>query len=684
MRRKWATWGAAMALLVSGCDAIDLSELTQRDAKTQVRVEPPGEHCEFGGTEIQTGLDQDRDGKLDDAEVTTTEYVCDAAPFKIRTRARVEPHGVNCELGGRTVESGLDRNDNGQLDDGEVATADFVCATAVANVLLRVRPVAPGARCPQGGHLSHAGHDANGNGLLEDAEISQEVYTCDESAPVLSRVRALPAFTAPCDGDDGGGAVLESGLDLDGDSALTTSEIEATTYVCNLDRDDLKLRQQAEPAGPNCARGGTRVDVFLDRDDDGELDPNGYTSSVYVCQATRVHDGDFVVADPVDLVALAGVTHLRGELIISAPTLIDASLPSLAVIQGSFTARGNASLRRLSLPALRFVGGDVAVRSNARLDALTLGTTAARAVLWVERSLLVEDNPMLPTLEGLEAVQPRDSVSLRANNAMVEPGVLPHVTVLRGSLFIEDHLRMDRTPFVNLSQVHGDVHLTNNPAMGGPFGLEQLVRVDGTLALRENALLERLQPLGQLTSVGMLEIVGNPRLPDTTGLERLASADRIYIQGNKELVSVGDMPALERVGDGFVVKANEKLQRVHHLPLLRSATTVSSVSNLALTSLEGFNRLTRLTTLEMLGNPSLTNLGDLALLRELDVLSLQGNTALTAFGLPELARITLNFVVVDNPKLPTCRATALVASVFTGDPVSGVNIDANDDTATCP
>ncbi|WP_375756491.1 hypothetical protein [Corallococcus exercitus] len=684
MRRMWGTWGVAMALFVSGCDAIDLSDITQRDAKTRVRPEPPGEHCEFGGDAVLTGLDKDRDGQLDDAEVTATEYVCDAALPKVRTRARAEPHGVNCELGGQAVESGLDRNGNGQLDDGEVALADFVCATSVANVLLRVRPVAPGARCPQGGQLSHAGHDANANGLLEDAEISQEVYACDESAPVLARVRALPAFTAPCDGDDGGGAVLEAGLDLDGDSALTTSEIEATDHVCNLDAADLKLRQQAEPAGPNCSRGGTRVDVFLDRDDDGEPDRDGYASAVYVCQATRVHDGNFVVADPADLVALEGVTHLRGELTISAPTLADASLPSLAVIQGSFTARGNASLRRLSLPALRFVGGDVAVRSNARLDALALGTAASGAILWVERSLLVEDNPMLPTLEGLAAVMPRDSVSLRANNAMVEPGLLPQVTVLRGSLFIENHLRMDRTPFVNLAQVHGDVHLTNNSAMGGPFGLEHLTRVDGTLNLSANALMEVLHPLAQLTSVGTLELVGNPRLPDTTGLEHLASADRIYIQGNKELVSAGDMPALERVGDGFIVKANEKLRRVHHLPRLRSATTVSSVSNAALTSLEGFRQLTRLTTLEALGNPSLTNLGDLALLRELDFLSLQGNTALTDFGLPELARVTLAFVVVDNPKLPTCRATALAASVFKGDPVAGVNIDANDDAATCP
>ncbi|WP_147450078.1 DUF7151 family protein [Corallococcus carmarthensis] len=684
MRRMWGTWGAVLALLAGGCDAIDLSDISRRDAKIRVRPEPHGEHCEFGGEAVLSGLDLDRDGELDDSEVTATDYVCDAAIPKVRTRTQAEPHGENCTLGGMAVLSGLDRDGNGQLDDAEVTLTDFVCATSVANVLLRVRPVAPGTpECPLGGQVSHAGHDANGNGLLEDEEISREVYACDEPAPVLSRLRSLPAFTAPCDGDDSGGTAVEAGLDLNGDTALAMSEVEATAYACGLEPSDLKVYHDGEPAGPNCARGGTRVDTIQDRDRDGELDKGGFASTLYVCQGARVHDGTFVVASAVDLVALEGVTHLRGELIISAPTLADASLPSLAVIEGSLTARGNASLRRLSLPGLRFVGGDAAVYSNARLDSLTLGT-ASDALVWVERSLLVEDNPMLPTLEGLAAVQPRDSISLRANNALVNPGLLPHVTVLLGSLIIEDHLRLDRTPFVNLSQVHGEVRLANNSAMPAPSGLDQLTDVGGTLELRENAVMDRLHPLGRLASVGALVIVSNPRLPDTAGLDRLSYAGRIHIQGNKELLSVGDMPALEQVTESFSVKYNEKLQRVHHLPFLRSAATVAAVGNPALTSLEGLDRLTRLTTLEVLGNAALPDLGGLALLREVDFLSLQGNAALTGFGLTELSRVSLAFVVVDNPKLPTCRATALAAGVFTGDPVTGVNIDMNDDAATCP
>ncbi|AFE03786.1 putative lipoprotein [Corallococcus coralloides DSM 2259] len=682
MRRMWVTWGAMLALLAGGCDAIDLLEITQRDAKTRVRPEPPGEHCEFGGDAVESGLDRDRDGELDDAEVTATDYVCDAALPQVLTRARTEPHGANCTLGGQAVQSGLDQDGSGQLDDAEVSATEYVCATSVANVLLRVRPVSPGARCPLGGQVSHAGHDANGNGLLEDGEIAQEVYACNEPAPVVLRLRSLAAFTAPCDGDDSGGTVLEAGPDLDGDKALAMSEVEATHYFCGMELTDLKLRHQPEPAGPNCSRSGTRVDAFQDLDHDGEPDRNGVSGTVYVCQSTRVHDGDFAVTGAVDLVALEGVTHLRGELTISAPTLTDASLPSLAVIEGSLTVRGNASLRRLFMPALRFVGGTAAVLSNARLDALTLGT-APDTMVRVERSLLVEDNPMLPTLEGLAAVQPGDSISLRANNALVDPGLLPHVTELHGSLVITDHLRLDRSPFYNLTRVHGDVRLSGNTALGGPFGLNHLTQVGGSLDLQDNAVLETLDPLAQLTSVGALFITGNPRLTDTTGLEQLTSAGRIHIQGNKELLSVGDMPLLLQVTDSFSVKYNEKLQRVHHLPVLRSVATVALVGNTALTSLEGFQRLTRLTTLDVLGNAAVTNLGDLARLREVDYLNLQGNAALTDFGLTDLVRVPESFGVIDNARLPTCRATALAASVFQGQPW-GLVIERNDDAATCP
>ncbi|CAM4237287.1 hypothetical protein G4177_03925 [Corallococcus sp. ZKHCc1 1396] len=679
MRRTWGTWGL-LALLGSGCDAIDLSEITQRDATTRVHPEPAGEHCPLGGQAVLTGLDRDRDGELDDTEVTATHYVCDRAPPEVRTRTRAEPHGGNCALGGQAVQSGLDRNASGQLDDAEVTTTDYVCATAVANVLVRVRPVPPGAQCARGGQVTHAGHDANGNGLLEDAEISREVYGCDERAPVLSRVRELPSSVAPC---DRGGAVVEAGADLDLDGTLDAEELDATAYACDVAPAYVKRVHYAmEPGGMNCPTGGTGVNAFEDADGDGSPDANAFQTTVYVCQASRIHDGDFVVTSAVDLVALQGVGRLRGTLRIEAPTLTEAILPTLPIIDGSLVVQGNSSLRRLFLTSLRFVGGSVELRDNARLDGLGLGDDT-RGLLRVAGSLVVENNPALPDLLGLVAVVPAHGISLRANNAIVQPGPLPNVVSLQGSLVIEDHLQLDRTPFIHLAHVHGNVLIVNNAKLPGPFGLDQLLTVDGELELRDNPVLEVLHPLARLTSVGDLHILGNARLPDTTGFAQLARARRVLIQGNPVMTGAGDMPLLAQVERDFSVKYNAGLQRVHDLPQLRSVSVVSAVGNGHLMSLEAFHTQTRLDTLEVLGNARLTALGDFPALRHLDFLNVQGNEELTDLGLGELARVLTNFVVVDNVKLPTCKATALATRAFQGEP-AGLHIDLNDDTATCP
>ncbi|WP_439329425.1 DUF7151 family protein, partial [Corallococcus sicarius] len=334
MRRTWGTWVAVLALIGSGCDAIDLSRITQRDARTRVRPEPAGEHCPFGGQAFLSGLDQDRDGVLDDFEVSATDYVCADALPGVRTRVRAEPTGTNCLFGGQAVQSGLDLDASGGLDDAEVTSTEYVCATTVTHVLVRVRPVAPGVECPRGGQVTHAGHDANGNGLLEDGEISRKVQVCNEPAPVLSRVRELPGAVAPC---EQGGSVVEAGADLDLDGVLDAAESNSADYACGVALAHLRLRHfEIEPGGGYCATKGTGVVAFEDSNGDTLPDPGGYTGTLILCEAPRTHDGDFVVTSAVDLIVLEGIDRLRGNLRIEAPTLPEAILPTLSIIDGSF------------------------------------------------------------------------------------------------------------------------------------------------------------------------------------------------------------------------------------------------------------------------------------------------------------------------------------------------------------
>ncbi|RKH49038.1 leucine-rich repeat domain-containing protein [Corallococcus llansteffanensis] len=665
-----------LALMGSGCEAINVPKITQRDALTRFRPEPSGEHCDFGGQAVLTGLDQDHNGVLDDVEVLSTQYVCADAVPTVRTRTQVEPPGAHCFHGGQAVHSGLDSDGNGHLDDPEVSSTEYVCATTVPHILMTSQPVAPRATCPRGGMVTRVGHDANGNGLLDDEEVAREVEVCNEPIPVLSRVRRLADTSPKC---VRGGSVVQAGMDLDLDGFLDLPEVNATAYACDVEPADLHLKQgQVELGSGDCAARGTRVDAFEDLDGDTLPDPGGYTTTLYVCEATRTYDGDFVVSNDVDLFALEGVDRLRGDLRIQAPELGEVILPTLAIIDGSLVVQGNSSLKWLDLGMLRFIGDDAEIRDNAQLEEMALGDE--EHPLLVAGSLTVEKNPKFSSLKSLVAVVPTDSITVRANDTLESPGVMPHVVTLTGSLTLQDNPLLTGTPFVNLLRVDGDLRLVNNPGMEGPFGLEQLQSVGGTLELRDNPQLETLAPLGHLASVGSLELSGNLQLPDTSGLLNLTRAGRIHVQGNAAMVSLGDMPLLTSVDEEFFVKHNPSLQRVHGLPLLRTAGTVSVVGNEALTSLSGLARLPQLGTLEVLANAKLPTLGDFAKLRELEFFNVQGNTALTGLGLGELARVTQTFIVSDNTKLPTCQATALAASVFQGTP----SIDRNDDAGTCP
>jgi photosystem II stability/assembly factor-like uncharacterized protein len=102
-----------------------------------------------------------------------------------------------------------------------------------------------------------------------------------------------------------GGIKIEAGLDANGNSALDTAEISATTYVCNgangatgatggngtngtngsngTNGTPTLIASIPEPAGSNCPYAGSRITAGLDTNGNTTLDPSEITSSLYVC-----------------------------------------------------------------------------------------------------------------------------------------------------------------------------------------------------------------------------------------------------------------------------------------------------------------------------------------------------------------------------------------------------------------
>jgi hypothetical protein len=611
---RW-TWLAVLAL-VAGCDGIDLEQLVrQHPARTRVATEPPGE---------------------------------------------------NCAQGGQAVLAGLDLNDNGQLDDSEVTSTEYVCATAIPDVLLRTRQVPPGDRCPLGGQVSHAGRDTNGDGILDDGEVTREVYGCTEADPVRARLSVLPAapFSGGCRFD---GTLVEAGADANRNGELESGELRAAVPVCiNITR--VLMRVRPEPAGAACATGGTAADVGEDRDGDGVLDAGEVSASAYVCQPSLTFDGDYVVDDAADLVALAPISRIRGRLRIQGGTLTEVELPGLVAVDGDLRVESAVALTRLELRGLRYVGGALFAGYNSQLETLVVGTGVEQAV-WVGTDLVLITNAKLSTLTGLSYVSPRNNFVLNNNDALQAPGVLAYVQRLTGFVTIDENDLLRELPLHNLEEVGGLLTVAGNPSLTSLNGLGSLMSVGGDLTLHDNDALLNLAGLFVRKVGGTLDISRNDSLVATGELPVLRRVGGISINGNDSLETVSNMPVLELVEGDFSIGANRKLLGVEELRSLGYVGGRLSVSGSPLlTRLSGFGRLLRVRRLEVRDSDALVSLDDLAGLRDMEELVVQNNPSLSTLGLRELERVGARFVVTDNPSLPGCLATSLADAVYAGPP----------------
>ena len=257
------------------------------NALVLVTAEPAGANCQFGGQKVETGLDANRDGALDTDEVESTSYVCDGPPgpdglsYLVRTSTAV---GNACEAQGLVIQSGLDTDRNGTLDDGEVTSETIVCAGVEGfDVLVDIAVEAPGVNCSAGGQRLRRGVDRNRSGQLDPAEVEDTTYICNPVATLILTSSISPG--AEC---ANGGVRIETGLDADASGTLEPSEVNATRVLCE-GTDGLialvAVSTVAAGAGP-CLNGGQRIDSGVDTNVNGVLDPAEITSTSYACSAS--------------------------------------------------------------------------------------------------------------------------------------------------------------------------------------------------------------------------------------------------------------------------------------------------------------------------------------------------------------------------------------------------------------
>ncbi|MBN9682024.1 MULTISPECIES: DUF7151 family protein [unclassified Corallococcus] len=623
MRWIRGSW-LVLSLVAGGCAPLDLTALKpQAPALSRVLPEAPGAACAFGGKAVQTGLDLDGDGALAATEVTHTDYVCADAPTQ---------------------------------------------------VLVRTSELAPGAVCAEGGRLTQAGLDLDGDGVLDDAEVTREVPACTRAAAIVTRTRPVtdsPLCLSPA-------TVLEAGDDVDGDGVLGTAEVQASHHFCLVDSALLRIQVQPEPAGGACGRPGTRVEAFGDLDNNGQRDPDAEAlTTLLLCQPARVYSGGpYVVATAEDLAGLQGVTRVDGDLLIHGETLTDLALPELSAVMGALSIQANPQLTRVALPGLRFAG-ELWLDDNAALSTATVGDPAGR--VHVDRNVSVRGNPVLPSLDGLRALTPRRWLGV-SDNALLETFEFPGVDSLPDGLSVQGNPRL-RTLSMPFLESAGSVSLSQNASLESLSGLSSLRTVEH-LSIFSSGKLTTVQGLDNLQSASSITVAKNAKLQTMEGFPSLIRVGSVLIGDNAALVSAGGMPELRTVSEVFTVRNNALLTSVAGLGHLDSVHTLLVELNPRLTDLGGFGRLLRLDRLSVRYNNDLRELNRMEGLRQLQFLTVTDNPSLQELGLHGLQTVEQGFNVANNPLLPACSARELADRVYSGMEVRVIN--GNDDAAPCP
>jgi hypothetical protein len=259
-----------------------------------------GSACPAGGVEIDTGVDVNGNGLLDRVEITDTYTLCHGSSGNNGLVAMINTSpifaGIECSLGGVSIQSGMDINGNAKLDLTEVSTSSSICnynngAVDGFNSLVEIAEEVAGNNCSYGGQKVATGSDTNRNTILDFDEVLVSKYICQGADGVdgTDGATALVNLVSEAVGANctNGGMRIDAGLDTNSDRVLQESEITSQNYICGGEDGSLAVNSVVDvtsvDAGETCSNGGQKITSGLDVNNNNILDVGEINRTAYVC-----------------------------------------------------------------------------------------------------------------------------------------------------------------------------------------------------------------------------------------------------------------------------------------------------------------------------------------------------------------------------------------------------------------
>jgi hypothetical protein len=673
------------------------------------RPEPAGEHCAHGGVAADSGADLDADGALDPAEVTATEYVCNAGP-----------PGAGCEedsCGGHGACAETDRGATCLCDsaydgrhcelcaDGFITSRDGACVRPQRLAIEELEP--RGARCAHGGIAVSRGLDVDDDGQLSATEIERIDYVCNTAEIRTGNVTVDSQARL----DD-----LTGVTEIIGNLTVSAPYITSLEPLAKLGRVSGDLVIQNNPRLESLAGldvlhqiGGSlvvgnnaklrtigvfgelvRVTGNLDFSNNPELESidlgaletvgNGLLVRQVPALASLTGGRLLSVVGPLAIEGAAGLTDISGlralDAVGGALSIAGTGLAELSALDalretGDLTVSGNAELRgALSLPKLRATRGNLSIFSNALLSSVG----PFPVLTHVDGALSISDNASLQGIDGFPALALTSHVGVHGNPllaSIVGFAALTRVDPVNApfcdrwstacpswewSLSLENLPTLARVEaFERLATTHGLVRLVQLPALQtlSAFGSLTYAR---TITIDSSGLASLALPA--LASAEEINLYANPELT-TLAVESLTSLHKLRIVDNDELTSAGTWAALTTLGE-LAVTDNELLPELPTMPQLEELGYGLQVYNNA--SLRGTTGLTALETIYNAWDAGYTfrmpSPEEAPVFARANVL-VDGNASLVGLGFLSALVSAPALAVAHNPALETAILPAL-------------------------
>ena len=302
-----------------------------------------------GGYQLMSGLDINRNGSLEDGEVTSVISVFNGNNgatgqngYSSLTSTEFIPVSPAHPYGGYMLYMGIDVNRNGQLDINERTSSTFISngingtngtdgsngtngsnGSNGYNTLVEILPDVPNA----GDKTVQVGLDVNRNGILDPSEISDSFVVSNGTNGHNSLTRTAPV--APTTAHPNGGYNYMSGLDLNDNGYLDNSEVTSLVFVSNgrdgEDGHNSVTRTVSVPPTATYPNGGYRLMSGIDLNDNNYLDDSEVISVVFVSNGVDGAAGYTALVEVLENNPATGQNTIKIGLDINRNGVLDAS-----------------------------------------------------------------------------------------------------------------------------------------------------------------------------------------------------------------------------------------------------------------------------------------------------------------------------------------------------------------------